>query len=167
MNLLMIGYWNSPEQLGEWIDPRGLSETGCNNKELVVNYLSSGKFCGGELGYSWCRYCCSTPAEEMGAAILTDGAWAWPEGLAHYVLEHNLRLPDEFLEHVGRNGFTVPEDLLETDLVSATLDFDYWERWCAQMKSAPGYSAKLYDPEKVELARLMSPNSGVDPLGIL
>ena len=33
---------------------------------------------------------------------LTDGVYLWPEGLAHYVREHDVRLPDEFTEHVRR-----------------------------------------------------------------
>jgi hypothetical protein len=33
----------------------------------------------------------------MGGRDLTDGVWMWPEGLAHYVERHAVRLPDEFV----------------------------------------------------------------------
>jgi hypothetical protein len=33
---------------------------------------------------------------------MTDGVYCWPEGLAHYVKEHDVRLPDEFVTHVAR-----------------------------------------------------------------
>ncbi len=29
----------------------------------------------------------------------TDGVFQWPEGLAHYVLEHSVRLPAEVVQH--------------------------------------------------------------------
>lgn len=43
-----------------------------------------------------------TAAEQvdMGTAEQTDGVYVWPEGLAHYVAEHNVRLPKEFVNHV-------------------------------------------------------------------
>lgn len=36
----------------------------------------------------------------MGHRDLTDGVYVWPEGLAHYVKAHAVRLPDDFLAHV-------------------------------------------------------------------
>ncbi|GJF33452.1 hypothetical protein KNE206_61520 [Kitasatospora sp. NE20-6] len=32
----------------------------------------------------------------------TDGHHLWPEGLAHDVLDHGVRLPAEFIDHVER-----------------------------------------------------------------
>lgn len=48
------------------------------------------------MGVSTCRMC-GTP---NGAGEFTDGVYVWPEGLAHYVQEHSVRLPAEFLAHV-------------------------------------------------------------------
>ena len=31
---------------------------------------------------------------------LTDGTFLWPEGLAHYVRDHDVRLPTAFVEHI-------------------------------------------------------------------
>ena len=35
-----------------------------------------------------------------GCAEVTDGVYLWPEGLAHYVREHSVRLPDDVLDHI-------------------------------------------------------------------
>jgi hypothetical protein len=47
-----------------------------------------------------------------GRAILTDGAWIWPAGLAHYVRRHHLRLPDELVDRMRAHGWEppVPDD---------------------------------------------------------
>jgi len=39
-------------------------------------------------------------ALDMGRGELTDGVYMWPEGLAHYLEKHNVRLPQEFVDHV-------------------------------------------------------------------
>jgi hypothetical protein len=45
------------------------------------------------------------------AHILTDGVWAWPEDLAHYVSRYHVRLPSAFVEHVRLNQWTVPNGI--------------------------------------------------------
>jgi hypothetical protein len=30
----------------------------------------------------------------------TDGHYVWPEGLAHYLWEHQVRSPEQFVRHV-------------------------------------------------------------------
>jgi hypothetical protein len=39
---------------------------------------------------------------------LTDGRYVWPGDVAHYVRAYNVRLPDEFVEHVVASGGVVP-----------------------------------------------------------
>ena len=41
---------------------------------------------------------------DMGCRELSDGTYVWPEGLAHYVEEHNVRLPQQFVDHVLAEG---------------------------------------------------------------
>ena len=43
-----------------------------------------------------CRIC----GAQNGSLELTDGVFLWPEGLAHYVTAHAVRLPAAFVEHV-------------------------------------------------------------------
>lgn len=47
-------------------------------------------------GFSLCRIC----GCRNGGTELTDGVYVWPDGLAHYVTEHDVRLPDVFVQHV-------------------------------------------------------------------
>lgn len=53
--------------------------------------------------------------------ILTDGVWAWPRDLAHYVEQYHARLPEKFLAHARKNGWRVPEDI---DVLSLELAVD-------------------------------------------
>jgi uncharacterized protein (TIGR03067 family) len=62
------------------------------------------------MGYSFCRFVCGTPDEEMGSADLHDGEWEWPEGLAHYVEHHSVLLPDEFIETMRSRSWQPPAE---------------------------------------------------------
>lgn len=39
----------------------------------------------------------------MGCTTLTDGKYVWPEGLAHYISEHAVRPPEDFVKHSLKN----------------------------------------------------------------
>lgn len=62
----------------------------------VVHHLEHGLVTRAYMGSSRCRFCDSA----IGNLELTDGTFVWPEGLAHYVKEHGVRLPAEFVAHV-------------------------------------------------------------------
>ena len=38
-------------------------------------------------------------ARELGHRDRSDGTWVWPDGLAHYVAAHDVRLPARFVRH--------------------------------------------------------------------
>jgi len=63
---------------------------------LVVSYLVRGRTLEQYRGLSPCRFC----GVYLGSKELTDGTYCWPEGLAHYLAAHDVRLPDEFVTHV-------------------------------------------------------------------
>ena len=63
----------------------------------------------------------------MGSRCLTDGTWSWPEGLAHYITVHDVRLPDEFVDHMRDLDWTVPQCDVEFDRDDR--DFDGWIEW--------------------------------------
>lgn len=63
----------------------------------MATYLRAGAVVQSYLGFSWCRFGCGVANNTMGVADLSDGEWVWPEGLAHYVEAHHVRLPDEIL----------------------------------------------------------------------
>jgi hypothetical protein len=77
-------------------------------------YLQNGLVARAWMGYSPCRLCDSA---QNGNLDLTDGTYVWPEGLAHYVLDHDVRLPDEFVAHVRMRNE-------QTD--SAVVDETWW-----------------------------------------
>ncbi|MFE6509228.1 hypothetical protein ACFVDI_02455 [Nocardioides sp. NPDC057767] len=96
--LIRVGYWRS-EYEPTLPDPRRhLDETWDDDeRELVVAYLRGGLPVLHMMGFSPCRLCdCSA----NGNAELTDGSYLWPQGLAHYVEDHGVRLPREFERHV-------------------------------------------------------------------
>lgn len=61
----------------------------------------------------------------MGSRELTDGEWVWPEGLSHYVREHGVGLPEQFISHVLAGGSTAP-----SPLPTENLDTEIWLNWC-------------------------------------
>ena len=63
------------------------------------------------MGCSSCRFSCGVTEDRMGCRDLTDGVWAWPEGLAHYVEKHGVMLPESFFAHVEKIAFTMPESI--------------------------------------------------------
>lgn len=168
MILKLIGFWSSPEELEEFIDPRLLVSFECeDNLSRIAGYLSSGFFCGGELGYSWCRFCCSTPSNKMGSSVLTDGKWCWPKGLVHYVLEHKVGLPGEFISHMQQSNYCISKDFDDANLFSAIQDLTFWDEWCKKNKLEAKFLIKEYDPNEVDTARRIEMESRADPLGLL
>lgn len=138
-----LGYWS-------WgIDPTKLVDPGWAGAErsALIEYLRSGAKWSSSFGYSFCRFSCGTPDDSMGSADLTDAEWIWPEGLWHYVANHGVALPDEFLAHARANHFTIPPfdleslfpDADESEWVEAAtihgqslesmVSDDRWEEW--------------------------------------
>jgi hypothetical protein len=95
--LRLIGYWAGPTA-PDWPDPRDFVDPSwdSHDRETVVDYLTHGFILRAFGGYSTCRFC----GKENGALEVSDGTWYWPDGLAHYLTEHGVRLPREFVEHV-------------------------------------------------------------------
>ena len=68
----------------------------------------------------------------MGSGEFSDGEWLWPEGLAHYIEAHQVRLPEPVVESMERRGWRVPADLgpLDGNLV----DESFWLTWASQVQ---------------------------------
>jgi hypothetical protein len=108
-SLRLIGYWRSEYDSTPWPDPHDFVDDTwpAATRELVVAYLVRGRTLQQYRGLSLCRFC----GLKVGSKELTDRMYCWPEGLAHYVAAHNVRLPDEFVTHVESSA-----DSLEVDL---------------------------------------------------
>jgi hypothetical protein len=110
----LIGYWSNGADEG-WPNPRDLVDETWDERERdqVASYLEQGFIPWVAAGPSACRLC----GAPNGSAELTDGVYLWPEGLAHYVRDHSVRLPDEVVAHI--------KDRLH-GLESLTVDRDWW-----------------------------------------
>ena len=126
-----------PQETVGWMDP--------NERSKLAEYLDSGYVAEMYLGHSWCRFGCGIPDNQMGSTELHDGAWMWPEGLSHYVLEHGVLLPEEFVAHALEHyepGMARRREQERLDRpVPAPLPgedygyLDYWKEWCSSKRS--------------------------------
>lgn len=130
----LIGYWIGSLKDDPYLPPQafvgGMEAT---EKELVTEYLDRGKVYIRYRGYSWCRFNCGADDLEMGSSLLTDGEWVWPQGLSHYVGCHDVRLPEDFINHVRQNQ-TNDFCTLDVDALlkrPETIESDAeWINWC-------------------------------------
>lgn len=85
------------DQMLQWPDAMMLVDPNWREDERrrVGEYLQRGTRVNQMRGLSECRFC----ERYNGSAELADGVYCWPEGLAHYVSEHDVRLPGEFVGH--------------------------------------------------------------------
>ena len=63
---------------------------------MVAEYLRNGLIARACMRLSPCRIC----GKPNGSLELTDGELLWPEGLVHYVEDHNVRLPRGIVERM-------------------------------------------------------------------
>jgi hypothetical protein len=115
-----------------FIHPRYLVDSTWAGKDRsrVVQYLAGARAVAHAGGLSYCRFGCGL----NGCAELSDGVWLWPEGLAHYVEHHAVRLPDEFLDHVRNRDYSpLPADEIPIDFGCQSSRF--WRAWCATQKT--------------------------------
>ena len=100
-----VGFWQ-PSKLTRWTpqEERDLPRVqdcvdenwDAIERALILGYLKSFREHKAYRGWSDCRICgCNNGSSEF-----TDGVYAWPEGLHHYVLCHNVKPPQDFIDHV-------------------------------------------------------------------
>ena len=122
--LKLIGYWNDKgpggrplfgetgsSEYANYPSPLELISPGWfgDEKTDLISYLRSGLVLFQYFGGSTCRFLCEN--RQLGGNELTDGVWIWPEGLAHYVEEHDVILPEEFVNYVRNNDYQIPESV--------------------------------------------------------
>jgi hypothetical protein len=123
----LIGYWHDfgqstarlphPQSL---VDPLWEKD----RRPQIIGYLNHGSALSQYMGHSYCRFGCGM----LGTTELTDGVWAWPEGLSHYVEVHQIKLPEEFVAHATSIGFRMPRVLVDP----FEEDLNFWILWCKQ-----------------------------------
>lgn len=95
--LKLIGYWCGPGAAAGWPDPSRFVDPAWEEieRDNVADYLGRGFVVRAYMGYSPCRLC----GKDNGCLELSDGVYVWPEGLAHYLIDHSVRPPEPFLSH--------------------------------------------------------------------
>lgn len=116
-SLRLIGYWRSEDE-PHWPNPDEFVDGGWDERErdIVASHLRhGGHVMWVAAGLSPCRLC----GEPNGCAELSDGVYLWPEGLAHYLEKHAVRLPQQFVDHV--------QATLD-DREAVTIDRTWWRK---------------------------------------
>ena len=113
--LVLIGYWLGPDAPG-WPDPTGFVDTSWNEDErkAVTQYLHRGvQAPWQDMGPSRCRLC----GMLNGTQELMNGTFLWPEGLAHYLEEHSVRLPRRIVDQMLHGNAELPTWVVDPSIV--------------------------------------------------
>lgn len=68
-------------------------------RETLIAYLEAGEVIASCRGMSNCRIC----QKWNGNKDLSDGTHVWPEGYSHYLRDHGVKPPQEFIDHALSN----------------------------------------------------------------
>lgn len=89
---------------------QALRAAGDPEEAKVVRYLRAGKVFMASPGIV--RDVVDSESPMIGSlSILTDGRYAWPSDLAHYVERYHVRLPEDFLAHMAAQHWRVPQSI--------------------------------------------------------
>lgn len=98
-NLIKIGYWQSNYE-PELPDPYNYVDINWDSAERqrVIDYLKKSKSVNVYKGQSYCRFRCGE--RNMGNEDMSDGTYIYPSGYVHYLEEHDVKPPEEFIIHI-------------------------------------------------------------------
>jgi hypothetical protein len=130
MKLKVIGYWTGGLSHTELPLPHELvGELSQSVRHAVCEYLTNGQVYQTYRGHSWCRFYCGISNEGMGGRELTDGEWVWPDGLVHYIQEHSVVLPEEFI------AFATSGRKPKRKWFKHSVSLDFWIAWARNRRS--------------------------------
>jgi hypothetical protein len=129
MSLILIGYWRQEREYSNFPHPNDLIdiEFWKNNskyEKYVVSYLIHGKPCNFFRGFSQCRIC----EKILGTFERTDGCYIWPDQLEHYVAEHKVMLPKQFIYHI----------MNENPWPTFEKEDSFWIKWSKEYQNKSG-----------------------------
>lgn len=140
MNL--IGYWLGSLSDDDFLAPQEVMfQLPVDLREPVAGYLDRGVHVEQYRGSSWCRFFCGLT--HNGSSELSDGEWVWPDGLAHYVREHGVLLPETFIEN-ALEGAPISQDTT----FDAEVSDAFWRSWCRN-KMNPEFRTQLRDERRI------------------
>ena len=91
-----IGYWRQYETENSELPWPTEGRLPTETKELIAKFLNSGKELYAWRGFSTCRIC----GKLNGSVCLTKDNFIYPEGYAHYIVDHNIQPDLDLLVHV-------------------------------------------------------------------
>ncbi len=100
-----VGFWST--RPGDGLpDPAGLVSKSWekSRRGRIAEYLKGAAVIDEADELAECQLC----GESCGYRERTDGVWRWPEGLAHYVQQHGVKLPAELVKHMAQHDFSPP-----------------------------------------------------------
>lgn len=133
--LEVLGWWFNPHAPTVLPLPQrlvgGLDD---HARAAVLAHLRAGRTLVTWPAASFCRFDCGIG--ELGTQDLTDGTFVWPDGLAHYVERHDVRLPEHFVAHAqSRRGLVGPGRLPKAGF--GLYDKEPWLRWALAQRACP------------------------------
>lgn len=94
--LKRVGFWQSQDEPDLPMPVPSTDNLKHDDREKLCNYIRTAEVVARYKGSSTCRLCGVT----NGSTSQSDGKYIWPNGLIHYVYEHHVALPKDFIEHV-------------------------------------------------------------------
>ncbi|MEK6833229.1 MAG: hypothetical protein AABY32_04225 [Nanoarchaeota archaeon] len=131
LKLNRVGYWNGYyEKNNKYIWPQEIiSKNKIENKDKIVQYLSKGSDAICWRGFAGCRICDTL----LGTRCLSDGTWIWPQRLEHYIIEHNIVLPEEFINYMEESNWEPKSINIENIHINS--DDTFWIKWCEEHRN--------------------------------
>ncbi len=154
-----VGYW-APDKR-PFPDPSLLVDRAwrIEARPFIAAYLRSGKSYASWKGWADCRLC--PDGKHLGSDDLTDGEWVWPQGLDHYVLDHKVRLPDEFIASMRRNGWHIAGVPGEPFQDRREPDYTFWIAWASTVGDSDEKRYQHYNVRKTHMAETITTPSGL------
>jgi hypothetical protein len=124
-SLRAIGYWMGPHA-PNWPAVEGFVDplADASDRDAIAAALDRGTATDrAYMGFSECRVC----GCRNGSGERTNATFVWPDGLSHYVREHQVRLPEQVEDELLANQR--PDEQLLLWAASADDSFRDYEWW--------------------------------------
>jgi len=121
-----FGFWReSPEHphapsIKDWVSPGWCLPS---EKQRLLRFLNDGiTLSVSTARFPVCPLCGGI--EDRSLAFLSDGHWIWSNHLIHQVENHDVRLPEEFTEHIRAHNYCVtPPEVADGEALIRSLDW--------------------------------------------
>lgn len=100
LRLKAVGFWQSSAEIEK-------SPISLHDRSKIIRYLDA---CPAARVRGTPFACVFQDQTHRATLERTDGVYVWPSGLVHYVRDHDVRLPECFVEHIRRQSYEYPRD---------------------------------------------------------